>query len=126
MKNLSLSVFMLLFCALSANVLYAQSVIPVTLNLVQEEPDKKGTDITNIYTVEIQADQPADVEGRTFEIVYFLDDIVIQRFDQQTLPFSFKRNYKGKKPGAHKIRVELLDENGNKVAQKSVTVNVVY
>jgi len=59
-----------------------------------------------------------------FKILYYLDGVIAAEFNEQSLPFSFKRNFKGNKNGAHNIKIEVLDAVGNLVRQENFSIIV--
>jgi hypothetical protein len=97
----------------------------VKLSVEQALIDNKGTDTTNIYqfTVSLQ-DTPA-VDKTPYTIVYYFDDQPSWQWVNQTLPFSFQRNFKGLPAGNHTVKIDIEDQNNNVVGTDSVTINVI-
>ncbi|HPB68779.1 MAG TPA: hypothetical protein PLT76_08035 [Candidatus Omnitrophota bacterium] len=102
----------------------AQSSPDININFVQEAPDDYGTDVRNIYRVDVVFSDPGSAMSDKFKILYYLDGVIAAEFNEQSLPFSFKRNFKGNKNGAHNIKIEVLDAVGNLVRQENFSIIV--
>lgn len=102
----------------------AQSSPDININFVQEEPDDYGTDVRNIYRVDVVFADPGSATSDKFTILYYLDGVIAAEFNEQALPFSFKRNFKGKQNGTHNIKIEVLDAGGNLVRQENFSITV--
>lgn len=97
--------------------------LSIQMNKQQEEPDKKGTDVTNIYTIEVSALAGAE-SNKEYLIVYYLDGRFEEDFSA-TLPYSFKRNFKGHVAGQHEIKIDIEDGQNNILATQTMIINVV-
>jgi hypothetical protein len=117
------------FVLLGSVVLTAASepvVRPVSIDVSLEKmrPDERGTDVRNIYTVTIDDTDTEEASDETYRIIYYLDDRFVEDFENQSLPFSFTRNFKGQKTGFHEIQIDLEDKEEIIVARGTVTVRV--
>jgi hypothetical protein len=102
----------------------AQSSPDININFVPEAPDDYGTDVRNIYRVDVVFADPDSATSDKFKILYYLDGVIAAEFKEQALPFSFKRNFKGKQNGTHNIKIEVLDAGGNLVRQENFSITV--
>ncbi len=116
-----------------ANLSYAQTsalspveavvTFPIKVQFVKEPVDEKGTDTTNIYTIQIYYADRKGVPAQPYTIIYFLDGRFEVDFKNQTLPFSFKRDFKGQSPGRHVIRIEIEDVSENNLASATLEMD---
>lgn len=116
-----------------ANLSYAQSAppapaeaavtFPIKLQMIREPLDEKGTDTTNIYTIQVDYAGPKGVVPQPCTIIYFLDDRFEEEFKNQALPFFFRRDFKGQLPGQHVIRIEIEDAKENNLATATLDIN---
>ncbi|HOY10344.1 MAG TPA: hypothetical protein PLB05_09770 [Candidatus Omnitrophota bacterium] len=124
MKNICLFTLIFMLCIFSPFEAPAQSSPDIDINFVQEAPDDYGTDVRNIYRVDVVFATPGSATSDKFTILYYLDGVIAAEFNEQSLPFSFKRNFKGNKNGAHDIKIEVLDASGNLVCQGNFSIAV--
>jgi hypothetical protein len=102
-----------------------QAVAPlfsISIKLSGESGDKKGTDVLDVYNVRIDFANKQDINSNAYNIIYYLDDIFQDQFKNQTLPFVFKKNFKGQRTGKHVIRIVLEDQKETQVAENSAVV----
>lgn len=97
---------------------------PITLNLDKEPKDTRGTDVTNIYNLTVSFADPKYSSENLYTIMYFVDNLPLEEFKGQRLPFILKRNYKGLVEGNHQIKVDVEDGKGNVLATNTTTVHV--
>lgn len=99
----------------------------IELRLTKEEPDQRGTNVENIYTITVDFADPDRNDGQSYWIHYSLDGQRIEIFKNQQLPFSLKRNFRGQLSGEHEIKIELEDPVADiVVASKTITVTVTH
>ena len=106
--------------------LYA--VFNITINLFREpatEAEQK-----NIFTITVaypgSPSQAITIQSQSaHNVLYFLDDRFEAEFKAVTLPFSFKRNFRGQSPGVHTVRIDIEDGNDNVLATSMVTFEVI-
>lgn len=78
----------------------------------------------NIFTIEVAFAQNSGSSSEQYNVLYFIDDRFEEEFKGQGLPFSFKRNLKGQRAGAHTMRIDVEDPSGNVLSSSSVSVDV--
>ena len=105
--------------------IFIQQTMPLKIELINEPPDARGTDVRNIYTFNVDFDGPKHASDMPFLILVHVDNVAVKEFKNQKLPLSFKWNLKGLTAGEHTVRFVLEDNKGNKFASQSVTVDVV-
>jgi len=99
--------------------------VGLSVNVQKMEKDNRGTDVENIYTITVDY-QGKRAEGRTYNILYYLDGVYAGEFKGKMLPYSFTRNYKGQLDKAHEIRIDLEDSKLRIVGRQVASVNVVH
>ena len=97
---------------------------PISLELINEAKDDKGTDVSNIYNLTVNFADPIYANDNLYTIMYFVDDRPLEEFKGQRLPYSLKRNYKGLEDGDHQVKIDVEDGKGNVLATKTATVHV--
>lgn len=95
------------------------------LKLIKGEPDNRGTDIKNVYAIEINPLDKALGNMKGGAILYYLDGHFVEKFSSQTLPFSFKRNFSGQTTGVHEIKIEIEGANEEILASGKIKLEVV-
>lgn len=122
-----LSIFMTMTVITGAAHAQTAAVKQLNLKLTAERParDAKGTDETNIYRFTVNLTEKTAADPTPYTIIYFLDDQPIEQWLNQTLPFSFERNFKGLNAGPHTIKIDIEDANNTVIATDSVTINVI-
>lgn len=100
---------------------------PLRVELTQWQPDEKGTDITNMYKINISAGPGADPSD-VYTIAWYLDGRRVEIFKNKKLPFSLDQNFKGLPTGEHEIKVEayLGEDDEHIFAQGSTKVSVIH
>lgn len=91
----------------------------------RKSPDRKGTVVRNIYEFNLDFFQPGEKHPGPYLVVYHLDEKPITQFDDVTLPFSFKRNFKGISEGEHTVKIEIQDLDGTTLAFEETKIMVV-
>ena len=99
---------------------------PINIASTLEPKDDKGTDVTNIYTFNVNFADAKYANNNIYTIMYFEDGRPLEEFKGQRLPFVLKRNYKGLEAGDHKIRIDIEDGKGNVLATNLTTVHVTH
>jgi hypothetical protein len=96
----------------------------IKLSAEKAKKDRQGTDTaeTHAFSVGFAEKDRTDTVGYT--VIYFLDGQPLSQWTQQTIPFSFKRNFKGLEPGEHTIKIDVEDANNTVVATDSIRINV--
>lgn len=109
-------------------------VIP-NMELIQGKVDDRGTDVTNIYTINVsnlstgQTSQALLSQGTTqvadvYMVVLFVDNQPVEVLKDVQLPMTITRNFKGLGLGRHDVRVEVEDSTGKKVSTQTTSINV--
>jgi hypothetical protein len=67
--------------------------------------------------------KPSGTSG-TQDVLFYIDGRYEKEFKNQVLPFTFQYNLRGRHPGAHELRIDVIDQtNAEKVlGRASVTV----
>jgi len=98
----------------------------IKLNLLKEPEDKRGTDVKNIYNIQIGfADKNLGADQK-YDVAYFVDGRLVEELKNQSLPFSLKRNFKGFISGPHEVKIEILDGAENVLSSAKITLEVVH
>lgn len=95
----------------------------VTMTVQQAKADDRGTDISNIYVIQISS-QASGSSTEKYNIGFFIDGRLTEVLNSQTLPFTLTRNFKGLTAGRHEIEIQLEDYQKRIVATEVSTVNV--
>jgi hypothetical protein len=104
--------------------LQAAEPLNVKLSVEQALPDNKGTDTTNIHQFTVSLRDTPAVDKTPYTIVYYFDDQPSWQWVNQTLPFSFQRNFKGLPAGTHTAKIDIEDQNNNVIGSDSVEITV--
>ena len=106
-------------------LLFAQSSLPeIKVDLAKIEKDDRGTDVRNMYTININF---ADKDFQTTETVNILcsiDGIADVEFKDKAVPFSFNRDFRGLTAGKHDLKIEIENKNKEIAASKTVSFSV--
>ena len=102
-----------------------EPAVGMSVNLQKMEKDDRGTDVENIYTITVDY-SGSRAEGKTYNILYYLDGVYVEEFKGLMLPYSFTRNFKGQTDKAHEIRIDLEDKKLRIVGRQVASVNVVH
>lgn len=109
---------------LDNNVLLSVPAL-LELKLTKGEPDNRGTNIKNVYEIEINSTNQAIKNMKGCVILYYLDGRFVEEFKSQGLPFSFKRNFSGQIIGVHEIKIQMEGANEDVLANGTITFEVV-
>jgi hypothetical protein len=128
MKSRIVFIFFLLI-TLALPKAFAQTEAPLAANiglkltLTKMKPDDKGTDVSNIYTIAVEY-QNQEPDGLPYNIIYYLDGNYVEEFRNQTLPFSFTRDFRGQLEKPCDIRIDLESPELKIVGRQTATVTV--
>lgn len=125
MRTLILLIIIFLSLTTSSRVAYATNEIGMSLTLTQMEPDFRGTDVRNIYTLGANVEDPNVTAGNTYDITMLIDGEWAENFDNQVIPFSVTRNFKAYVPGEHLISILVFDAKGSELANESISLTVI-
>ncbi len=98
------------------------------LDMSNAPADSVGTDVSHIYIFTARnagADAEEDENGnsQSYIVIFYLDDIFLEGFRDQTLPVSIKKNFQGLTTGQHRIRVDIEDnDNSGKVVATQTVI----
>lgn len=124
----------MLFCAtisvaqeksVQAADIIVSSNFPLKLEARKPQIAVTGIDMRNIYDFTVDFDGDQYRTSAVYTILYSIDHQRVKEFENQTLPFSFKRNLKGQPAGIHTITLEIEDMEQNILARQETVINVV-
>lgn len=108
----------------TVEAVYVNSV-PIEVTASQVPADDRGTEVDNMRTLVV--DYAGTTRGAdTYNILIFIDGQYTEEFKGQTLPHSFKRDFRGLTDGAHEVRIDLEAADLSIVGRKTVVVNVAH
>jgi len=76
-----------------------------------------------IYTVSVEG-QDKKAPASQYLVLFFLDDVFVREFQNQTIPFSFDVNLDGQLEGSHDIRIDVEDGHDNILASATTRINI--
>lgn len=135
MKKFFKYLAVILIClAASVSLGFAQDQVKPTISstfpilLITKRPvelKRMTTYNQNVHEFVVDFESPAYATDQQYIIQYWLDGRRIKDFENQTLPFSFKRNLLGQLGGPHEITIKIEDNQENIVAEKTIVVQVI-
>lgn len=102
------------------------TTFPIHLTAVAEPSSGTTSDANNIYTLTVDFADAKYSNNNKYTLMYFEDSRPLQEFKDQTLPFTFKRNYKGLLSGDHEIKIDVEYGKGTVLATQTTTIRVVH
>ena len=89
---------------------------------IELEGAGKAFSIKGINSFRVERTDTAD-ENTLYAVVYFLDNRPVEVFKRVTLPFTFKRDFRGISDGGHTLSFKVVDRDG-KTGAASVRITV--
>lgn len=100
--------------------------VSITLVLEKMKNDDRGTDVSNIYNITVDYTDKVKRQ-RAYNVMFYLDGVYTDEFKNQTLPFTFAKNFKGQMDAAHEIRVDLENRDDlTIVGRQTAAINVAH
>ena len=110
---------------MSSPLLFAQSSLPeIKVDLVKFEKDDQGTDVRNMYTINVSFADETFQTAETVNILCSIDGIADIEFKDKAIPFSFSRDFRGLATGKHDLKIEIENKSREIDASKKVSFSV--
>ncbi len=105
---------------------FIQTSFPITVELIPEPADKKGTDVRNIYNIQINCGEGSCVESYgNYWVLLYADDLFMKEFKNPKFPLSLKWNFRGLKAGPHNLKVVVEGPAERLLATQSIALEVI-
>ena len=121
-----ITVMVLLIAPVLAHADDSKEPAPIksTLKAVPMAPDKVGTNVRQIYDLTVDCAVAQVPCNQQYIVIFYLDDVYLEGFRNQSLPMSFRQNFRGLTAGEHKIKADVEDNSNNGVVLASETITI--
>lgn len=110
----------------SAGSVILPANFPIKIELSEEPPDKKGTDVANIKRIHVDYADLKMANNAKFTVLFYLDGFLVEELKGQALPLDMKRNFKGWRSGSHEIKIVIEGGNETILASQTAQINVAH
>ena len=103
-----------------------QSPFPITVNLTQVPEDDHGTNVENMYGIQIDFAGEQYATDNDFNVLFYIDDRFAHEINTTKLPAVFKWDFRGLTGGAHNLKIEIESLDLKILATESTVVHVTH